>query len=69
MNPMTDPDETKRATQPAKPELQLRWSAKRKAEVALRLLRGEALGTLSRQTAVPVPRLEDWLRQALAGVE
>ena len=30
---------------------------------------GEALDALSRQTAVPVPRLEDWRQQALVGVE
>jgi hypothetical protein len=42
---------------------------KRKAEVVLRLLRGEALDTISRQTAVPVPRLEEWRAQALAGME
>ena len=47
----------------------LRWRAKRKAEVVLRLLRGEALDTLSRQTAVPVPRLEEWRTQALSGLE
>jgi hypothetical protein len=35
----------------------------------LRLLRGEALDALSRQTAVPVPRLEDWRQQALVGVD
>src|SRR5437660_11693903 len=47
----------------------LRWSAKRKTEVVLRLLRGEALDALSRQTAVPVPRLEEWRTQALHGLE
>ena len=46
-----------------------RWRAKRKAEVVLRLLRGEALDTLSRQTAVPIPRLEEWRAQALSGME
>jgi len=46
-----------------------RWGVKRKAEVVLRLLRGEALDTISRQTAVPVPRLEEWRAQALAGME
>ncbi len=35
----------------------------------LRLLRGEALDTISRQTALPVPRLEEWRAQALAGME
>jgi len=47
----------------------LRWRAKRKAEVVLRMLRGESLDALSRQTAVPVPRLEEWRAQALGGLE
>ncbi len=47
----------------------LRWRAKRKAEVVLRSLRGESLDVLSRQTAVPVPRLEAWRAQALSGME
>lgn len=47
----------------------LRWRAKRKAEVVLRLLRGEPLDKLSRETAVPIPRLEEWRAQALAGIE
>ncbi len=47
----------------------LRWRAKRKAEVVLRLLRGEPLDAISRQTAVPVPRLEEWRSQALSGME
>jgi hypothetical protein len=47
----------------------LRWRAKRKAEVVLRLLRGEPLDKISRETAVPVPRLEEWRTQALAGME
>lgn len=46
-----------------------RWRAKRKAEVVLRLLRGEPLDALSRQTAVPIPRLEEWRAQALSGIE
>ena len=46
-----------------------RWRAKRKAAVVLRLLRGESLDALSRQTAVPVPRLEEWRTQALSGIE
>ena len=47
----------------------LRWRAKRKAEVVLRLLRGEPLDALSRHTAVPVSRLEEWRAQALSGME
>ncbi len=45
-----------------------RWRAKRKAEVVLRLLRGEPLDALSRQTAVSIPRLEEWRTQALGGM-
>ena len=90
MNPMTDPNETKRTAQPARPEpLEVepgvapggasggsglenppqRWGAKRKAEVVLRSLRGEALDALSRHTAVPVPRLEEWRERGLHGLE
>jgi len=47
----------------------LRWRAKRKAEVVMRMLRGEPLDLLSRQTAVPVPRLEEWRAQAINGME
>jgi len=46
-----------------------RWLAKRQSEVVLRLLQGEALDALSRQAAVPIPRLEEWRSQALAGME
>ena len=90
MNPMTDPNETKRTAQPARPEPPevapgvapggasggsglenppQRWGAKRKAEVVLRSLRGEALDALSRHTAVPVPRLEEWRERGLHGLE
>lgn len=37
-----------------------RWSAKRKQEVVLRLLRGESLDTLSRETGVPAGDLSAW---------
>ena len=47
----------------------LRWRAKRKAEVVLRLLRGESLDKISRETAVPIPRLEEWREQAMRGLE
>lgn len=35
----------------------------------LRLLRGEPLDKISREAAVPIPRLEEWRAQALAGME
>jgi transposase-like protein len=40
-----------------KPE---RFSAQRKAEVVLRLLRGEALDLLSRELGIPAARLATW---------
>ena len=46
-----------------------RWSARRKREVVLRLLRGEALDTLSRELGVEQYRLEQWRDKALGGIE
>jgi transposase-like protein len=39
-----------------------RWSAQQKTEVVLRLLRGEDLGEVSRETQVPAHELEEWRR-------
>src|ERR687885_1308636 len=47
-----------------KPE---RFSAQRKAEVVLRLLRGEALDLLSRELGIPAARLATWREAFLAG--
>jgi transposase len=44
-----------------------RWSAGRKSEVVLRLLRGEAIDAVSREVAVPVHQLEEWRRAFLDG--
>lgn len=46
-----------------------RWSARRKRDVVLRLLRGEALDAVSRQVGVEISRLEAWRDQALTGME
>jgi len=46
-----------------------RWSFQRKREVALRLLRGEAVEALSRELGVEIYRLEEWRRKALLGME
>jgi transposase len=43
-------------------EVPERWSAQRKVEVVLRLLRGEDLGEVSREVQVPPPKLEEWRR-------
>ncbi|NVD35542.1 transposase [Marinobacter lutaoensis] len=44
-----------------------RWSAKRKQEVVLRLLRGEGLDTLSRETGQPASVLSRWREEFLEG--
>ena len=46
-----------------------RWSAGRKREVVLRMLRGESLDELSRELGVEMYRLEQWRDKALAGLE
>lgn len=46
-----------------------RWSAGRKRDVVLRLLRGESLDALSRELGVEIYRLEQWRERALTGLE
>jgi transposase-like protein len=46
-----------------------RWSARRKREVVLRLLRGESVQALSRELGVEIYRLEEWRSRALSGIE
>ena len=46
-----------------------RWSVGRKREVVLRLLRGEAAESLSRELGVPLYRLEAWRERALSGID
>jgi transposase len=46
-----------------------RWSAGRKREVVLRLLRGESAELLSRELGVPIFKLEQWRRKAEAALE
>lgn len=43
-------------------ELPERWSVQRKTEIALRLLRGEALDAVSRESQAPAHELESWMR-------
>ena len=53
------------AEKPASPEgaeLPDRWSAQRNTELVLRLLRGEALDAVSRESQVPAHELESWKR-------
>ena len=46
-----------------------RWSAARKREVVLRLLRGESVELLSRELGLPIFKLEQWRRKAEAALE
>lgn len=46
-----------------------RWSARRKREVVLRLLRGEPVDALSRELGVEIYRLEQWREKALLGID
>ncbi len=50
-----------------------RWSAKRKQEVVLRLLRGEGVDELSRETGQPASVLSEWrdtfLESGLSGLK
>jgi transposase len=46
-----------------------RWSANRKKEVVLRLMRGEPVDALSRELGIEIYRLEEWHSKALQGIE
>ena len=46
-----------------------RWSAGRKKEIVLRLLRNEPVDDLSREVSVPIYKLEKWRDRALAGID
>ena len=43
-----------------------RWSARRKEEVVMRLLRGESLDLLARETGQPAGRISAWREEFLA---
>ena len=46
-----------------------RWSASRKREVVLRLMRGESAELLSRELGLPIVKLEQWREKAEAALE
>ena len=46
-----------------------RWSAGRKREVVLRLMRGESVEPLSRELGLPIFKLEHWRQKAEAALE
>src|SRR5215208_7997445 len=45
---------------------EVRWSARRKQELVLRLLRGEGLDALARETGQPAGRISAWREEFLA---
>lgn len=61
----------RRATggEPGAAAIVARWSAGRKKEVVLRLLRNEPVDDLSREVSVPIYKLEQWRDRALAGID
>ena len=46
-----------------------RWSAARKRDVVLRLLRGESVEAVSRQIEIEPYRLDQWRERALAALD
>lgn len=50
------------ADAPESAELPERWSVQRKTALVLRLLRGQALDAVSRESQVPAHELEAWKR-------
>jgi transposase-like protein len=46
-----------------------RWTASRKLDVVLRILRGESLDALSRELGLEVHLLDDWRTKAIHGME
>jgi len=46
-----------------------RWSAARKRDIVMRLMRGEPVDAVSREIGVEVYRLERWRERALAGMD
>ena len=46
-----------------------RWTASRKQEVVLRLLRGEPIADMSRELRVEIYRLEKWRDRGLRGIQ
>ena len=49
-----------RAVGPEKAARPQRWSARLKAEIATRLIRGESLDALARETGQPASKLAEW---------
>jgi transposase len=60
-------EDIQRTEQRAVGEREVRWSARRKEGVVMRLLRGESLDLLARETGQPAGRISAWREEFLAG--
>jgi transposase len=63
------PSEAATAAETDEHSREKRWSARRKIELVLRLLRGESLDALSRETGLLAARLSQWRDEFLAAGE
>lgn len=59
-------EDVQRTEQRAGGEREVRWSARRKEGVVMRLLRGESLDLLARETGQPAGRIAGWREEFLA---
>jgi len=59
-------EEDQRAERAAGGKREVRWSARRKEELVMRLLRGESLDLLARESAQPAGRTAAWREEFLA---
>jgi hypothetical protein len=60
-------EDVQRVEQLAVGERETRWSAGRKEGVVMRLLRGESLDLLARESGQPAGRISAWREEFLAG--
>ena len=68
-NPQNNPKLPSGSGDVTGPAVIQRWSAARKREIVLRLLRGESLDLVSREIGVEPYRLERWRDKALAAMD
>ena len=59
-------EEDQRAERAAAGKREVRWSARRKEELVMRLLRGESLDLLARESGQPAGRIAKWREEFLA---
>jgi transposase len=68
-NPKNNPKLPTDSGEKAEPTVIQRWSAARRRDLVIRLLRGESLDVVSREIGVEPYRLERWRGKALAAMD